>query len=183
MNSKNETSDLSEPDNASETLALTPEELAEQWKAEAPESAGPVANLVACLVVLAVAISGMAISIGLGLGTPQTPKAGTWPFVVCIIIAVMAIVQIIAGRKGAAGGEKFSRLSWYSLIGFVTLLLLIALMPIIGFEIPSLLLCFVWMRWLGGERWRSATLYSVIVVVAFYLIFIVALGTNIPRLF
>jgi len=183
MHTQDETTSVSDPDNEPENGALTPEELAKEWAAEAPESSGPIANLLACLAVLGLAIAGMFISAGLGLGTPQTPNAGTWPFIVCVIIAVMALVQMIVGRKGENGGEKFSKLSWYSLVGFVTLLLLIALMPIIGFEIPSLLLCFVWMRWLGGERWRSATLYSVIVVVAFYLIFIVALGTNIPRLF
>jgi hypothetical protein len=56
-------------------------------------------------------------------------------------------------------------------------------MPVIGFEIPSLLLSFVWMKFLGGETWRSAAIYSVLVVAAFYGIFILGLGTTIPHLF
>ncbi|WP_423299182.1 tripartite tricarboxylate transporter TctB family protein, partial [Glutamicibacter nicotianae] len=84
---------------------------------------------------------------------------------------------------GGKDGEKFSAMSWYAAIGFGTLILMVVLMPRIGFEIPSLLMCFVWMRWLGGERWRSATLYSVLIVAVFYAIFIAALGTTIPRLF
>ncbi|MGP9783354.1 hypothetical protein CQ017_05480 [Arthrobacter sp. MYb224] len=162
---------------------LTPEELAAQWEAEAPEPAGPIANLVSSLVVLALSIAGLALSIGLGLGTPAAPAAGMWPFIVTLIAGVMAIAQIIVGRSGGKDGEKFSGMSWYAAIGFGTLILMVVLMPLIGFEVPALLLCFVWMRWLGGERWRSATIYSILIVAAFYAIFIAALGTTIPRLF
>lgn len=163
------------------TEAMTPEELAELWEAEAPPKAGPIANLAACIVAIAVALAGAVMSINLDLGTPQTPKAGMWPFIVSVVIGVMAIVQMIIGRRGGQDGERFSKFSWYALIGFATLILLVILMPVIGFEIPSLLLCFVWMRWLGDETWRSATVYSILVVVTFYLIFIVVLGTSIPH--
>ena len=173
--------DLSHEDDVPE--ALTPEELAAQWEAEAPEKAGPVANLAASIVVLALGVFGMVLSIGLGLGTPSEPDSGTWPFIVALIATVMSAVQIVVGRKGGNDGEKFSIMSWFALIGFATLIAMALLMPVIGFEIPSLLLCFVWMRWLGGETWRSATIYSIIVVAVFYLLFIVAFGTSIPRLF
>lgn len=163
--------------------ALTPEELAAQWEAEAPEPAGPMANMAACLVVLGLAMAGLALALRLGLGTPAAPKPGMWPFIVSLIAGVLSIVQIVIGRQGSKDGEKFTKMSWYALIGFGTLILMVLLMPVIGFEIPSLLLCFVWMRWLGGERWRSATIYSIVIVAAFYAIFIVALGTTIPRLF
>lgn len=162
--------------------AETPEELVAQWEAEAPEKAGPTANFISSLVVFGLGIFGMVLSLQLGLGTPAEPDSGTWPFVVSIIATVMSAVQMVVGRRGGEDGEKFSILSWYSLIGFVTLILMVILMPLIGFEVPSLLLCFVWMRWLGGETWRSATIYSLLVVAVFYLLFIVAFGTSIPRL-
>ena len=57
------------------------------------------------------------------------------------------------------------------------------LMPMIGFEVPALLLCLIWMKFLGGETWRGAIIYSLLVVAAFYGIFILALGTSIPHLF
>lgn len=175
--------DLDVMPNADEEETLTPEELAAQWEAEAPDPAGPIANLLSSLVVLALSVTGMVISLGLGLGTPAAPTAGMWPFIITLIAAVMSVVQIIVGRTGGKDGEKFSSMSWYAVIGFATLILMVVLMPLIGFEIPSLLLCFVWMRWLGGERWRSATIYSILIVGAFYAIFIAALGTTIPRLF
>lgn len=176
-------SEVPEPELPEAPEALTPEELAAQWEAEAPESAGPVANLAACLVVLGLGVAGLILSTGLGLGTPAAPKPGMWPFVVSLIVTVLSIVQIIVGRHGGKDGEKFTKMSWYAAIGFGTLIIMVLLMPVIGFEIPALLLCFVWMRWLGGERWRSATIYSILIVAAFYAIFIAALGTSIPRLF
>ncbi|MFJ2619243.1 tripartite tricarboxylate transporter TctB family protein [Glutamicibacter sp. NPDC087344] len=188
MQKHKETQDTPEPEPGAEAAditdvdAMTPEQLAEIWEAEAPEKAGPVANMASSLVVLALSIGGVIMSINLDLGTPQTPKAGMWPFIVSVIIGVMAIVQLTVGRKGGEDGEKFSKFSWFPLIGFGTLILLTLLMPLVGFEVPAFLLCFVWMRWLGGERWRSATIYSLLVVVLFYLIFIVALGTSIPHL-
>jgi hypothetical protein len=69
------------------------------------------------------------------------------------------------------------------LTGLVTLAAMVALMPLIGFELPALVLCIIWMRFLGGETWRSTVLLSAIVVAAFYGIFVLALGTSIPHLF
>lgn len=162
---------------------LTPEQLAAEWAAEAPDPAGPVANLLSSLVALTLGLTGLLLSLQLGLGTPAAPRPGMWPFIVSLVVAVLSVAQIIIGRAGGKDGEKFSSYSWYAAIGFATLVGMVLLMPVIGFEIPSLLLCFVWMRWLGGERWRSATLYSLLIVGAFYAIFIAALGTTIPRLF
>lgn len=162
---------------------LTPEQLAEVWAAEAPEPAGPVANLVSSLVALALGVAGILLSLNLGLGTPAEPRPGMWPFIVSLVVAVLSLVQAFIGRTGGKDGEKFSSYSRYAAIGFVTLIGMVALMPVVGFEIPSLLLCFIWMKWLGGESWRSATLYSLLIVAAFYAIFIAALGTTIPRLF
>ena len=59
----------------------------------------------------------------------------------------------------------------------------LALMPLIGFELPALVLCVIWMRVLGGETWRSTLVVSAAVVIAFYAIFVLALNTSIPHLF
>lgn len=165
------------------TPVLSPEELAAEWEADAAPPAGPVANLASSLVAAGVGVAGMIIAVGLGLGSPGRPSPGTWPFAISLIITVLALAQLVVGRRGGLDGERFSPLSRMAGYGFATLLAMIWLMPVIGFEIPSLLLCFIWMKILGGETWRSATLYSVLVVVAFYAIFILGLGTSIPHLF
>ena len=59
----------------------------------------------------------------------------------------------------------------------------VAVIDTIGFEIPSLLLAFVWLRFLGRESWRSSIVTSLCVVVAFYLVFVAALSVPIPHLF
>ena len=162
--------------------AETPEELLALWEEEAPEPAGGIANLVACALTLAFGIAGMVLSLNLSLGSLTDPAPGFFPFVVSLITTVLSAAQIVLGRRGG-DGEKFSRYSVTVVWGVISLLVFVAALPLIGFEIPALLLSFVWMKWLGGESWRSAILYSVLTVVAFYLIFVVALRTQLPHLF
>ena len=162
--------------------AETPEELLALWEEEAPEPAGGIANLVACVLTLVFGIAGMVLSVNLSLGSLTDPAPGFFPFVVSLITTVLSAAQIVLGRRGG-DGEKFSRYSVTVVWGVISLLVFVAVLPIIGFEIPALLLSFVWMKWLGGESWRSAILYSALTVIAFYLIFVVALRTQLPHLF
>ena len=161
---------------------LTPEQLAARWEAEGPPPAGPLASLGATLVVTALAVVAAVLALRMGLGTPQQPDPGMWPFVVAVVAVVLCLAQLVLGRRGG-DGERFTRQSLLPVVGFLTFVGMVLLMPVIGFEIPSLVLCFIWMKFLGGETWRSATLYSVLVVVVFYAIFILGLGTTIPHLF
>jgi hypothetical protein len=161
---------------------LTPEQLAAQWEEEKPPAAGPLANMASSLVVLGVGIGAVVLSISMGLGTPASPQPGLWPFVISCVMAALGLFQLILGRHNR-DAEKFTRMSLAPLTGLVTLAAMVALMPLIGFEIPALVLCIIWMRFLGGETWRSTLLVSAIVVAAFYGIFVLALGTSIPHLF
>lgn len=162
--------------------AETPEELLALWEEEAPEPAGGIANLVACVLTLVFGIAGMVLSVNLSLGSLTDPAPGFFPFVVSLITTVLSAAQVVLGRRGG-DGEKFSRYSVTVVWGVISLLVFVAVLPLIGFEIPALLLSFVWMKWLGGESWRSAILCSVLTVVVFYLIFVVALRTQLPHLF
>jgi putative tricarboxylic transport membrane protein len=63
------------------------------------------------------------------------------------------------------------------MVGFV------AVIEVVGFEIPAALLCFVWLRFLGRESWRMSILTSLGVVAGFYLVFVAALAVPIPHLF
>jgi hypothetical protein len=161
---------------------LTPEQLAAQWEEEKPPAAGPLANAASSLVVLGVGIGAMVLSIAMGLGTPSAPQPGLWPFIISCVMVALGLFQLIAGRHNR-DAEKFTRMSAAPLTGLVTLAAMVALMPLIGFELPALVLCIIWMRFLGGETWRSTLLISTIVVAAFYAIFVLALGTSVPHLF
>lgn len=181
---------VDKPDDSDERLEIqavgdeaeSPEELLALWEEEAPEPAGGIANLVACSLTLVFGIVGMVLSWNLSLGTLTDPAPGFFPFVVALITTVLSAAQLILGRRGG-DGEKFSRYSVTVVWGVISLLIFVAALPLVGFEIPALLLSFVWMKWLGGESWRSASLYSVLTVAAFYLIFVVALRTQLPHLF
>ncbi|MCZ2261255.1 tripartite tricarboxylate transporter TctB family protein [Isoptericola sp. QY 916] len=149
---------------------------------DGPPPAGPLANLGAGLVTLALGVGGVVVSLALGVGTPAQPGSGMWPLVVSVGLVVLSLAQLVVGRAGG-DGERFTRHSWMPLVGLATLLGLVALLPVIGFEIPSLLLSLVWMRFLGGESWRTSVVCSLGAVVALYLVFVAALGTNVPHLF
>lgn len=162
--------------------AETPEELLALWEQEGPKSAGGLANLITCGLTFAFGVIGMILSWQLSLGTLMDPGPGLFPFAVALITAVLSAVQLLLGRHGG-DGEKFVSHSVMVVWGIISLCIFVFALPLIGFEIPSLLLSFVWMKFLGGESWRSAVIYSVLVVVAFYLVFVVALGTQLPHLF
>jgi hypothetical protein len=161
---------------------LTPEQLAAQWEEEKPPAAGALANAASSLVVLGVGIGAAALSLAMGLGTPATPQPGLWPFIISCVMVALGLFQLIAGRHNR-DAEKFTRMSAAPLTGLVTLAAMVSLMPLIGFELPALVLCIIWMRFLGGETWRSTLVVSSAVVIAFYAIFVLALNTSVPHLF
>jgi hypothetical protein len=174
----NGTNDLpaAEPDD------LTPEQLAAQWEEEKPPAAGALANVGSSLVVIGVGMGAVVLSVAMGLGTPSAPQPGLWPFMISCVMVVLGLFQLIMGRRNR-DAEKFTRMSLAPLTGLVTLAAMVALMPIAGFELPALVLCIIWMRYLGGESWRSTLVVSAVVVAAFYGIFVTALNTSIPHLF
>jgi hypothetical protein len=168
------------PDDVPEDL--TPEQLAAQWEEEKPPAAGALANAASSLVVLGVGAGAAVLAIMMGVGTPDKPQPGLWPFIISCVMVALGLFQLIAGRHNR-DAEKFTRMSSAPLTGLVTLAAMVALMPLIGFELPALVLCIIWMRFLGGETWRSTLVVSASVVVAFYGIFVLALSTSIPHLF
>ena len=169
-------------ESAGELDDLTPEQLAAQWEDEKPPAAGALANAASSLVVLGVGIGAAVLAIMMGVGTPDKPQPGLWPFIISCVMVALGLFQLIAGRHNR-DAEKFTRMSSAPLTGLATLAAMVALMPLIGFELPALVLCIIWMRFLGGETWRSTLVVSASVVIAFYGIFVLALGTSIPHLF
>ena len=97
--------------------------------------------------------------------------------------AVVLGLALGATARRTSDAERFTGSSWAVVAGLATMLVFVALIGTIGFEIPSALLAFVWLRFLGGESWRSSIVTSIGVVIAFYLIFVAALSVPIPHLF
>lgn len=147
-----------------------------------PPVAGPLANVISAVVVGVIGLGGIAGSLALGLGTPAEPGSGMWPFSLSIAVVSLAAALTLFARR-ITDSEKFTHHSWAVVGGTASLVGLVLLVPVIGFEIPSLLLTFIWLRFLGKETWRLSTLLSFIVVAAFYVTFIVLLGVPLPHLF
>jgi hypothetical protein len=162
--------------------ASTPEQLAEQWEAEKPPPASPVVNLATAAVVVGVGAAGIAGALALGIGTLGAPAAGTWPLAISVVLVVLGITLGVDWRT-TKDTEQFTGSTGVVVVGLATMVAFALLISTIGFEIPALLLAFVWLKFLGRESWRVAVIGSLAMVLAFYIVFVVALGVSIPHLF
>jgi putative tricarboxylic transport membrane protein len=169
------------PQGQGDILAELEAEVAHELEEHRPPSGGPAYQVAGALVALAIGVTGAVLAYGYGLGTLRRPGAGLWPFTISIVIVVLAVILLIVGRK-LEDSERFTRVSLLVFVGGVSFVAFAALLPTIGFEIPSLLLCVVWLRFLGGESWRSTVLISVGTVAAFYLLFLYGLRIPLPHL-
>lgn len=162
-------------------LAELEAEVAQELEEERPPSGGPIYQIVGALVGVAIGIAGAVLSAGYGLGSLREPGPGLWPFVVSVLIAAMSAVLLVVGR-GLNDAEAFTRSSVLPVIGIITFVAFGVLMPVIGFEIPALALCVIWLKFLGGESWRNTVIISVVTVTAFYLLFLYGLRIPLPHL-
>jgi hypothetical protein len=163
-------------------LAEIEAEVAHELEEERPPEGGVAYQLVGAGVALVLGVLGAVLSVGYGLGSLSQPGAGLWPFAISIVIAVLSGVLLVVGRR-LHDSEAFSRSSLQPVVGAATFVGIALLMPVIGFELPSLALCVIWLRFLGGESWRSTVVVSIATVAAFYLLFLYGLQIPLPHLF
>lgn len=149
---------------------------------DTPEPAGTLANLGAAIVPLLLGLAGALGAAQLGLGELTDPGPGLWPFLICLAIIGCSVALLIGGRR-FFDAEAFTRRSLRVPVGILGLCALVALVPLVGFEIPSAVLVFAWLRFFGREPWWLAGVVAVSIVVAFWLLFILALQIRLPRLF
>jgi MFS family permease len=161
------------------------EEAVHQLEADAehrPPPAGRTTSLVVALVVVALGAAALVGSMSLGPGSANRPGSGTWPLLIGIVLVLLGIALVVTAGS-TTDAERFAEPSRLVLVGVLTMVVFVALIGVIGFEIPAALLAFVWLRFLGQESWRSSILTSLAVVAAFYLVFVAALSVPIPHLF
>jgi len=131
---------------------------------------------------LALGLFGLVLSIGLGIGEVNSPGPGMWPLIISAFLMVLSAAGIFGVKRDTdveTWGTGFVRIS----LGLVSLIAYALLFERIGFEIPTLLLLFLWTKVLGREGWRTAIAVSVVATVSTYALFILALRVNIPHLF
>ena len=165
-----------------DVLAELEAEVAHELEEHRPPPGGPAYQTVAALVTLAVGILGAVLAHGYGLGSLRRPGPGLWPMACATLVIAVSLVLLLISR-GWTDSERFTRSSILPAVGLATFVGLGLLIPVIGFEIPALGLCIVWLRFLGGESWRSTLVVSVGTVAAFYALFLHALRIPLPHLF
>ncbi|GIE74990.1 hypothetical protein Aph02nite_09400 [Actinoplanes philippinensis] len=141
-----------------------------------PPAAGPSANLIAAGVVIALGAVAVTGAAGLGSGP------GTWPMVIGVALVILGLILAVQSRR-AEPPERFTRSSLLVVAAVASMIAYVAVIATIGFEIPTLLLAFVWLRFLGRESWRTSIAVSAGIVVVFYALFVGALDVTIPHLF
>lgn len=166
---------------APDLLAEIEAEVAHELQEERPPAGGPRYQIAGALTGLVVGVAGAVLAHGYELGSLREPGPGLWPFVVSVLIAGLSLLLLVVGRH-LDDAEKFTRSSLLVAIGAVTFAAFGLLMPLIGFEIPAVLLCVIWLRFLGGESWRSTAVISVATTAVFYLLFIYGLRIPLPHL-
>ena len=147
-----------------------------------PPAAGPLTNLVIALVVVVLGSTALAGSLSLGVGTPSAPGPGGWPTLVSAVLIALGLALAVRARR-TEDAERFTRAGLLVLAAVATMAVFVAVVGLIGFEIPTALLAFVWLRFLGRESWRVSILVSLATTIAFYLLFVAALDVTIPHMF
>ncbi|HWS35525.1 MAG TPA: tripartite tricarboxylate transporter TctB family protein [Actinoplanes sp.] len=148
----------------------------EPLEEDRPPPAGPAGNLIAATVVVllgALAITG-ASTLGEG--------PGTWPMIVGIALVLLGL-GLAARSRHDDPPERFTRGSLLVVAAVAVMAGYVTVITTIGFEIPTVLLAFVWLRFLGRETWRTSIAVSLGTTVAFYALFVGALNVTIPHLF
>ena len=159
-----------------------PAEVADADEEFRPPPAGRVTDVVVALAVVGLGVAALLGSLALGVGSARTPGTGTWPLLVSVVLVVLGLgLLALTGRTRDA--ERFTPAAWLVLAGLATMLGFVAVISVIGFEIPSALLMFVWLRFLGGESWRTSIITSLATVAGFYVVFVGLLAVPIPHMF
>jgi putative tricarboxylic transport membrane protein len=147
-----------------------------------PPPAGPAADLIVAVAVMLLGAAAVVGATALGAGRPSRPGPGTWPLIVGCALVLLGVTLAARARHSAAA-ERFTRGSLLVVAAVASMVVYVAVLTSIGFEIPTALLAFVWLRFLGRESWRLSILLSLGIVAAFYALFVGLLDVTIPHLF
>ena len=133
---------------------------------------------VAGLAAVAVGIAAALGARDLGVGSLTDPGPGLWPLVVSAVLVITGAV--VAVRPGD-DAEAIGRDAWVVVVACLSLVAYTAVIRVVGFELPTVVLLAFWMRVFGGEPWRTTVAVSVGVTVVVYAVFILALGVALPH--
>ena len=143
------------------------------------------------VIGLAFALGGVGIFIhaaglrsmpGMAVGSGLFPKiTGVLMVLFGLMLAVTAARGLLrnSGSLSESGGPGIA-LSGYSIIVFLGLIVLTAILPSIGFLLGGIVFTALVCR-LGGAGWIGSALFGIGMTVALYAVFVHGLGVQLPR--
>ncbi|MBM0237024.1 tripartite tricarboxylate transporter TctB family protein [Micromonospora sp. ATA32] len=144
-------------------------------------SGGPGHAVLAGVVPVLLGLVTMWLARDLGLGTLTDPGPGLWPMIVAVLVLLTGVGILLRARQ-ATDTEAFTRGAVVVVIAAASLALYAFLFELVGFEIPTVLLLVLWLKFFGNENWRTTAVVSVVATAAAYALFITALGVPLPHL-
>ena len=131
------------------------------------------------LVIALVGAGAMLYSLSLPIGSFVQPGSGMWPLIVSGLMTFCALLLMFTEKNDDY--EPIVLRTVVAAIGFVLLALFIVGFQLIGLTIPSVLLIFIWLRWLAGEPWRLSLLIAIGGSAVFAFVFVILLGVPVPN--
>lgn len=147
-----------------------------------PRSGGRVQAVVAGVVPVALGAVAAWLSFGLNIGSLTDPGPGLWPLIVAGLLVASGVGIIAVVAKAQNDTEAFTGGTIAVLAAAGGLAVYASLYEVVGFEIPTVLLLFAWLRFLSRESWLSSAVIAVAATAVAYVLFIVGLSVPLPHL-
>jgi hypothetical protein len=150
---------------------------------EGPRPGGRVQAIVAGAVPVLLGGTAAWLSFGLNTGSLTDPGPGLWPLIVAGLLVVSGIgIIAVAAKAQQSDTEAFTRGTIAVLAAAGALAVYASLYEVVGFEVPTVLLMFAWLRFLSREKWLTSAVVAVATTAAGYAVFILGLGVPLPHL-
>jgi putative tricarboxylic transport membrane protein len=139
-----------------------------------------IANLVWLGFSIAVAIESWHIDVG----TLNAPGPGFLTFIAAALLGILSLISLVQCWKREV--KKTTNIwiggfPWRVGIALGALFSYVALLNISGFLLGSSILLFILFNVLAGIKWGKALIASILAVGAFYFLFVIILGSNLPK--
>ena len=113
--------------------------------------------------------------LGAGWGM-DGPRAGFFPLMMAILVVLGCIIimrQAVTGTSSVKGEKLFVERGGYRpvLTVFIPACGMVLLTSVIGLYLAAMVYLIGYIRWVGGFRWRTVLLVSILVPLAFYWVF------------
>lgn len=122
----------------------------------------------------------LVLSLRLGLGSLTAPGPGLWPFIISLLIIILA-GGLFIGQLRRPDGRHIDLIALRKpLIGLASTVVYALALGWLGYMTTTLLLLLFWIRFIGKRSWRTAVLVAIPAVALSYGLFGYWLGVPLP---